>query len=115
MSDAIVLLAISQVVCLGGMAYLYLQFQTVTRQGGRPRHANATFVERPALRQEMQPVAVAAAAATRAYAAPRLEGPARAAVETAIDGQVNLTTLARRMNKSEEEVRLLLRRQAAHR
>ncbi|MCC7365618.1 MAG: hypothetical protein IT303_14730 [Dehalococcoidia bacterium] len=103
MNDAIALLAISQLVCLGALGYLYMELSRMRR--ARPRRE--VRAERPA-------PAAARQAAQQAYAA-QGGGPfARDAGNIAQrmnDLGVDVSTLARRMGKSEEEVRLLLRRQ----
>ncbi len=128
MNDAIVLLALSQFVCIGGIGYLYLQLQklrTGQPQASRqrrpePRYAEAEAsvqeqaraplarrVQQPPRRPEAQP-----APAHRAYqqhAAPP-QSPAALAAQLTSMG-LDIPALARRMNRSEEEVRLLLRRQ----
>ena len=124
MNDAIALLAISQLICLGGIVYLYGQVQSLRRlaparraRSNRvhplhestqvaaremanvaARHAYATARQRP------QPVA--ASLEHRAFGAPSPTLAIRAS-----EAGVDVTAIARRMQKSEEEVRLLLRRQ----
>jgi hypothetical protein len=122
MNDAIALLAISQLVCLGAIFYLYTQLQAVK---ARPRGKRATISPRVHLMSTTVEVGShqAARAAQAAYA------PARAAAttETTARGEaatlaarltemgVDVPSLARRLHKSEEEVRLLLRRQGVAR
>lgn len=126
MNDAIVLLALSQFVCLGGLAYLYLQLQklrTGDLQNRAPRpqervHRSA----RPAtpaapLGRPSAPMARPAAAMTAPPPPPASNAPVNAAAlaaDLAARG-LDIGALARRMNRSEEEVRLLLRRQRAAR
>lgn len=134
MTDTIVLLAISQLVCLSGMAYLYLQFlkmhtrpRRASRRGTRV-HGMATardieFDDEPQYEMRVTPVPVRARAAYAAAATPaplprNASAPAMAAGfdAAAITGRmqelgVDVPTLAKRMKKSEEEVRLMLRRQ----
>lgn len=115
MNDAIALLAISQLVSLGATIYLYTQVQTL----------RSRTVTRRAPSQRAQTIdstvelgAGAGRAARQAYAA-QATG-ARRPVERR-DGNdlvarlgemgMDIPALARRMHKSEEEVRLLLRRQ----
>jgi hypothetical protein len=115
MTDAIALLAISQLVCLAGLAYLYAQVQVLRRGGGRVHRTPSPRVhpiERPidlAIQQSNQQ------AARRAYAGPgpRRAGGAPALAAMAGDPGLDIAALARRMRRSEEEVRLLLRRQGA--
>jgi hypothetical protein len=116
MNDAIALLAISQLVCIGGLCYLYMQVQTLRRD--MPRR-------RPAPVEAHAPAAPAAARAAQARAANAAYAPRGGRQATARDllandaagvaarlGElgVDVPALARRMGKSEEEVRLLLRR-----
>lgn len=119
MNDAIALLAISQLVCLGAILYLYTQVQAL-RNGGATR-----LKRQPARIHQMTaptelPGAMATRAARQAYgAASPAPSPARAALrkeagniaQRVSEYGVDVTELARRMRKSEEEVRLLLRRQ----
>jgi len=118
MNDAIALLAISQLVCLGALFYLYAQLQEMKK--GRPaRKQPSARVHRmggPATVNQQS----AGRAARAAYAQPTeaivTPPPSRARGELAslvarANGAVDVTALARRMRKSEEEVRLLLRRQ----
>lgn len=120
MNDAIVLLAISQIVCLAGMAYLYLQVQGMNSR--QPRRQPVTSqraqpIERSIPLEAPRERIVAPVAATvpspamaNAYASAASAGApvANRMAELGVDVQ----TLARRMNKSEEEVKLMLRRQA---
>ena len=116
MTDAVALLAISQIVCLGGLAYLYAQVQKL-RQGGRQqrRHAPAP----PPARASRTAARAAGEAYTRvppADPAPRHEPRSAAALAAQLtDLGVDVPALARRMNRSEEEVRLLLRRRGVAR
>lgn len=116
MNDAIVLLSVSQIVCLGGLAYLYLQVQGMDR-GKRRRRSTAMrgqpidqAVHMPGRQvQEMTPAIV-----TRSHAAPAAPAPTPVPIATRMaELGVDVATMARRMNKSEEEVKLMLRRQAA--
>lgn len=103
MNDALALLAISQLVCIGGLAYLYMQLQAVQRRLPRQR-------TEPGRVPAMAPARVRAA---RDAYAPRPAGnlPDAASLATrAAAGAVDVPSLARRLGKSEEEVRLLLRR-----
>ncbi len=107
MTDAVALLAISQVICLGSIAYLYAQLQNMKQRSPRARPVSARVrtiedeiavrapgqMPTPRPRQAQRPMDAAAIAA-------RMQ-------ETGLD----VPALARRMRKSEEEVRLLLRRQ----
>lgn len=114
MNDAIALLAISQLVCLGALFYLYTQLQQV-RKGvpGRKRKPSARVHQMGGARTINQYSAGRAAQA--AYVPPADETTATrgdlAALVSRANGVVDIAALARRMRKSEEEVRLLLRRQ----
>lgn len=125
MNDAIALLAISQLVCLGAIFYLYMQLQAIrTRLRGRRTTISmrARPVESP-LEVGGGPSAAASRAAHVAYtsrhAGPRvaddLRGDAASLAARLNAMGVDIPSLARRMQKSEEEVRLLLRRQGAAR
>jgi len=113
MMDAIALLAISQLVCLGAMFYLYTQLQEVKKAGGRVRRSPSTRVHRMPASEEVGHHA-AGRAAKAAYSAPsaaaRPSTPRDLVARAATEG-VDIPALARRMRKSEEEIRLLLRRQ----
>lgn len=105
MTDAVALLALSQLVCLGGLGYLYLRVQEL-----KSAVANTNRASRRAAVG-----AVAARAAERAYRGPNaapasVPGPQRnATVPLAQPGRVDVAALARQLHRSEEEVRLLLR------
>ena len=105
MNDAIALLAISQMVCLGAMGYLYMEVQKLRRNGGRVRREV----------RQARPTAATRQAARGAYNVNQGQAPfareAGAIAQKMSDLGVDVTALARRMGKSEEEVRLLLRRQ----
>ncbi|MCK9518589.1 MAG: hypothetical protein M0R74_06120 [Dehalococcoidia bacterium] len=103
MNDAVALLAVSQLVCLGALGYLYVEIQRL-RKEPRPRR----FIE-PAASQ-----AVVKRAARQAYApSPQaaFSRDSRSVAARVSEVGVDVPSLARRMNRSEEEVRLLLRRQ----
>ncbi len=117
MNDAIALLAISQLVCLGAIFYLYTQLQGL-RDKARGRRTTISPRAHPMPSSVDMPQRSAARRAREAYApvatstrvpASR-EGAASLAARLAETG-VDVAALARRMQKSEEEVRLLLRRQ----
>lgn len=103
MTDVIALLAISQLTTLGALFYLHLQVQQLRRDTRPVRRAQPPATPAPGI-----PVRGAALrrTASAAYAAtprpPRDPDPASAPFDVA--------ELARRMHRSEEEVRLLLRR-----
>ena len=121
MNDAIALLAISQMVCLGAMLYLFSQMQSLRKQAPVRRVKSARVAPMP------NSVHVAARtttmrAAQQAYGSaapvsPTLRAPAHAFAGDAAaiaarmtDLGMDVPSLARRMQRSEEEVRLLLRR-----
>lgn len=125
MNDAIALLAISQLICLGAIVYLYAQVQTLRRVAPVRRTRSNRVHPLP------EPTQVAAreaanVAARHAYGTPgkraalrpspaSMPRPLAATSPTlavrANQAGVDVTAIARRMQKSEEEVRLLLRRQ----
>jgi hypothetical protein len=114
MNDAIALLAISQLVCLGALFYLYTQLHEVRKSApGRKRQPSARVHQMSGARTVNQ--YSAARAARAAYSPPAEEGPVSrgdlSALISRANGAIDITALARRMRKSEEEVRLLLRRQ----
>lgn len=118
MNDAIALLAISQLVCLGAIFYLYTQLQEL-KGGARRRPQQSTRVHRMPGPAEVGSHSTARAARA-AYAQPAAEpvvqpaGPLRGDLASLVarsNGVVDIAMLARRLRKSEDEVRLLLRRQ----
>lgn len=115
MSDTIVLLAMSQLVCLAGMAYLFLQVQQLSRRPVRHRQPSSRVHPMHDARvhtPDAPPAVAPRRAAVNAYASaprPALD-PATVGARMQELG-VDVPALARRMRKSEEEVRLLLRRQ----
>lgn len=117
MNDAIALLAISQLVCLTGIAYLYTQLQSLRKETGRIRRSVARV---QGMGTSMQGAArgVNQQAARKAYGTPAAIPSStraqidRAALAARIDTLgMDIPALARRMQRSEEEVRLLLRHQ----
>ena len=126
MNDAIALLAISQLVCLGAIFYLYTQVQSLRRLAP-VRRAQSNRVHPLPDATELAAREVANVAARQAYAArtaPDRPSPRPAPSRRAPAAQdapslaarvselgVDVPALARRMKKSEEEVRILLRRQ----
>ncbi|MCL4243289.1 MAG: hypothetical protein KJ048_18210 [Dehalococcoidia bacterium] len=115
MNDAIALLAISQLVCLGAIFYLYTQVQVLKSSSPIRKRPPSARVQRMIAPAELGSPA-AARAARAAYGASR-PAPAPSAANAATlaarigESGVDVAALARRMRKSEEEVRLLLRRQ----
>jgi hypothetical protein len=109
-NDAIALLAISQLVCIGAIFYLYMQLQELRKAGPvrrRQPSSRVNHIDAPGAAS-----AATARSARMAYAAaaPHQHAASPAPGATAATG-INVADLARRMRKSEEEVRLLLRRQ----
>ena len=116
MNDAIALLAISQLVCLGALFYLYTQLQEVKKAAPARRKPSTRVHRMPGASDIAQGQHAAGRAAQAAYSGPvaKAAQPARAEVASLIaraNGVVDVSALARRMRKSEEEVRILLRRQ----
>ena len=113
MNDAIALLAISQLVCLGAIFYLYTQLHALKSASGvRRRHPSARMRHAPATHDSAHAASTRAAeAAYRSSPAPRPAAPATSLAARVAETGVDVAALARRMRKSEEEVRLLLRRQ----
>ncbi len=92
MTDAIALLAVSQLICLGALTYLYAEVQR--------------------LRRAVRSSAAPAATPVRQLPAPRpAQSGTRAAATPVRQVPVDVSALARRLNRSEDEVRLMLRRQ----
>ncbi len=117
MNDAVALLAISQLVCLGAIFYLYTQVQQMKKLAPKRREPT-TRVHRMPGPAEVGSHATARAARA-AYAQPvsrsaSQSSPARPDIASLVaraDGAIDVSMLARRMHKSEDEIRLLLRRQ----
>jgi hypothetical protein len=110
MTDAVVLLALSQLVCLGGLAYLYRQVMQLRAQQG--------VAWRPSERVRTLPVDEAPAFVPSADRVRRRPAATHSPTLTAVTRRmdelgVDIPALARRMHRSEEEIRLLLRRQGA--
>jgi len=103
-------------VCLGAIFYLYTQVQSLRGSTAKTRKRQPSARVHQMVAPTELGTAVAARAARAAYGAPN---PARAALRAEAgtiaqrvgDYGVDVPELARRMRKSEEEVRLLLRRQ----
>ncbi|MEO8538502.1 MAG: hypothetical protein ABI577_02085 [bacterium] len=116
MNDAVALLAISQLVCLGAIFYLYTQVQEV-KKAAPTRRQPSTRVHRmpgPAEVGNHSTARAARAAYAQPAAAVVQSAPVRgdvAALVARSNGVVDISALARRLRKSEDEVRLLLRRQ----
>ena len=117
MNDAIALLAISQLVCLAALIYLYTQVQSLRTRSAARRASSGRG--RPIARSvDMAATQSASRAAQHAYgSSSRAPAPARSGDNAALAARmselgVDIPALARRMHKSEEEVRLMLRRGA---
>ncbi len=118
MNDAIALLAISQLVCLAGMTYLYSQVQALRNGTSRRRRVPSPRVHTIAETVDVAPRQAIQQAARRAYGAqpqaPRGQTTAAQLLAARVgEIDIDIPALARRMRRSEEEVRLLLRRQGA--
>ena len=124
MNDAIALLAISQLICLGGIVYLYGQVQSLRRIAPVRRTRSNRVHPLPEPTQVAAREAANVAArhaygarrepAVRPEAAPKSRAfgaPSPTLAVRVNEAGVDVTAIARRMQKSEEEVRLLLRRQ----
>ena len=112
MSDAVVLLALSQMVCLGGLAYLYSQVMKL-RAGNDERRASDRALP---LRQPVE-IGLQVPETHRVRRAPARSRAA--AMDVALVAKkmnelgLDVPALAQRMNRSEDEIRLLLRRKGA--
>lgn len=120
--DAVTLIAVAQIAAFGALTYLFWQLQALRTHllGGT---GEAPAVGKPAHRPSGSPPAPAATIrAARAAYRPG-GGPAAAAPDVArreaaallsrlSELEVDVPAMARRLRKSEEEVRLMLRRQA---
>lgn len=119
MNDAIALLAVSQLVCIGGLAYLYMQLQSLRANRRRPRRADPPRVRHIDQSASIPSRAVQNAARQAYSSSPSAPGSvsadAAAIASRMSELGIDIPALARRMRKSEEEVRLLLRRQGAQR
>jgi hypothetical protein len=132
MNDAIALLAISQLISLSGVAYLYMQLQSLRRSMSRARMAAAFRVAPAMLAPDLSPAPAESTsllrAARQAYTAPAphpTAAPATAAPQLRFDSAaiaarmtelgVDVPALARRMRRSEAEVQALLSRRTAAR
>jgi len=120
MNDAIALLAISQMVCLGAMLYLYSQMQSLRKQAPVRRVKSARVAPIPhsvqvaarttTVRAAQQAYGGTGGAASRRGPVQAFAGDAAAIAARMTDLGMDVPSLARRMQRSEEEVRLLLRR-----
>jgi hypothetical protein len=114
MNDAIALLAMSQIICLGAIAYLYAQVQSLRR-----RPARQTV---PALSGVAAEGPIASTNRNQFERPPRrAKPPAAPAFDAASlldhirNSDMDVPALARKLRRSEDEVRLLLRRQGIKR
>ena len=109
MNDAIALLALSQIICLGALGYLYTQLQALRR---RPHRAAASHT----VREGAAAAPDAPARGTRSrqpHAVPAFDAPAL--LEHIRNSNMDVPALARKLRRSEDEIRLLLRRQGIQR
>ena len=108
MTDAIALLAISQLVCIGGLAYLYAQLQRLRRDVPEPRRTSSRVrhmeLDYTAYGDEEEPDVAPQAAFNPGHIATRMN-------ELGVD----IPALARRLHRTEDEVRALLRTQGVPR
>ena len=135
-TDAIVLIAVSQLVCLGAIGYLAMQVHSLHRaasarvpgieklsrseRGGRGGQAPMELVRRSAVSAYAnggvpQPARGRQAQASEAMTPAKIPmhtpiHDAREIVEKMAQLGVDVPTLARRVGRSEEEIRLILRR-----
>jgi hypothetical protein len=106
MNDAIVLLALSQVVCLGGLAYLYGRVEDLRRQARSSRRVTSGRV------RHIDPFESSSPLIDHVTPRPPATAPMPPDLAVQIEALgVDIPAIARRMRRSEEEVRLLLRRQ----
>ena len=94
MTDAVVLIALAQVISFAGLLYLYVQVQSVLGRSSLPPLDRSSQHHRSSRGSAKESDAILA----------RLS-----------ELDVDVPAMARRMHKSEEEIRLLLRRQSAGR
>lgn len=117
MNDAVALLAISQLVCLGAIFYLYTQVQQIRRFGPKRREPSTRVHRMPGVTEVSGHAAARAARAaytqpvSRSTAQPTAVRADIASLVAQGNGVIDVSVLARRMHKSEDEIRLLLRRQ----
>ena len=115
MNDAIALLAMSQIICLGGIAYLHFQLQAVRRLSARQR------VRTEVHDNHNKPAPVPTRGHTEPVYSPQQARPPAPTFDTATwldrtqNSGMDVPALARKLRRSEEEVRLLLHRQGSGR
>lgn len=103
MTDVIALLAISQLTTLGALFYLHLQVQQLRRDTRPVRRTQPPATPVPGI--PVRGAALRRTASTASASTPRPpRGPSPASPTP------DVAELARRMHRSEEEIRLLLRR-----
>lgn len=105
MTDAVVLIALSQLVCIGGLAYLYAQIQRMKREMPQSRRTSS--------RVRHLDLDYTAYEAPPAQPGPIFDGGQIAARMNELG--VDIPALARRMHRTEDEVRALLRAQGVSR
>lgn len=109
MNDAIALLALSQIICLGAITYLYAQLQALRR---RPRRAvGSHFAHEGAV--DSRAAADKTPPTRRPHAVPAFD--AAGLLDHIRNSDMDVPALARKLRRSEDEVRLLLRRQGIQR
>ena len=113
MNDAVALLAVSQLACIGALAYLYMQVQSLRTRDPRARRQPSSRVRH--VEQAATNLRANGQAARHAYSAQAGGGAALPVAARLSELGIDIPALARRMRKSEEEVRLLLHRQGAGR
>ncbi|GAB4333143.1 MAG: hypothetical protein Kow0010_19340 [Dehalococcoidia bacterium] len=121
--DAVTLIAVAQIAAFGALAYLFWQVQALRIHLFGDSDA-AAAARRPAPREPLRTATPAATIrAARAAYSPAGDAQRRTAPELARSDaaallarlselEVDVPAMARRLRKSEEEVRLMLRRQA---
>lgn len=107
MTDAVVLLAISQLICLAGLGYLYARLRALQRElaPASPRVVRRTL---PLREERVPPPALARPHHSPAPAAAP-SNDLGALVTRMNELGVDIPALARRMRRSEDEIRMLLR------
>ena len=110
MTDAVVLLALSQLVCLGGLAYLYSQVMKL-RSGAMDRRDSSRVLPLDAAMEIGEPVPHADRVTRRPATPAQMD--VGMVTKRMDELGLDIPALARRMNRSEDEIRLLLRRRRA--
>ena len=114
MNDAVVLLALSQLVCLGGLSYLYVQVMKLRTGAIERRQSDRVH----ALPRTLE-IGYEVPDDDRVRRTPDASNGPIAQVDLAMVSKkmtelgVDVPALARRMGRSEDEIRTLLRRKGA--